>query len=242
MAVFTDTATVNVEPPSIVMTKTVGLDPGLCAATDEITVTRGTEVTYCYQVENTGNITLTLHDLTDSALGALLTGYVYDLLPGASVFVTQSTAITQTTANTATWTAYNEGPVDMAVYTDTAKVNVEPPSILLTKTVGLDSGVCAATDEITVTRGTEVTYCYQVENTGAITLTLHDLTDSALGALLTGYPTTSSRGPASLSPTPLPSPRARPIRRPGPHTTRGQWMSPSIPTRRRSMSSRLPSC
>ena len=50
------------------MTKTVGLDPSVCAATDEITVTKGTKVTYCYQVENTGNITLTLHDLTDSAL------------------------------------------------------------------------------------------------------------------------------------------------------------------------------
>ena len=108
------------------LTKTVGLDPGVCAATDQITVTRGTEVTYCYQVENTGDITLTLHDLADSELGALLTGYSYDLLPGASVFVTQSAAITQTTANTAAWTAYNTGPVDVAVYTDTATVRVAP--------------------------------------------------------------------------------------------------------------------
>ena len=45
--------------PDIVLTKTVGTTPGVCAATTEITVDPMTEVYYCYTVQNTGNITLT---------------------------------------------------------------------------------------------------------------------------------------------------------------------------------------
>ena len=60
------------------------------------------------------------------------------------------------------------------------------PSIALTKTVGTTSGVCAATDTITVAPGTTVYYCYKVANTGNMTLNLHDLADSELGTIFTG--------------------------------------------------------
>ncbi len=42
--------------PAISLNKTVGTTPGVCAAGDNITVTAGTEVYYCYQVENTGDV------------------------------------------------------------------------------------------------------------------------------------------------------------------------------------------
>ncbi len=58
--------------PAIELNKTVGTAPGVCAAGDSVTVTAGTEVYYCYQVENTGDVTFNFHDLVDSELGTIL--------------------------------------------------------------------------------------------------------------------------------------------------------------------------
>ncbi len=118
---------ITLDMPSIVITKTVGTNPGVCATTTEITVTAGTTVYYCYTVQNTGNITLTTHDLTDSALGVILSNFVYTLSPGASVFVTASAMLTSTTVNTAEWEAYAEGGDFPAYNFASAKVNVYVP-------------------------------------------------------------------------------------------------------------------
>ena len=104
--------------------KTVGLDPTMCALTDAIDVSEGTAVTYCFAVTNTGPLALSRHDLVDSHLGVILDGLPFTLLPDASVFLTQTAIITQTTINSATWTAYNPGPVDVVTATDTATVAV----------------------------------------------------------------------------------------------------------------------
>ena len=37
--------------------------------TDAITVSAGTQVYYCYEVENTGDVTFEFHDLEDDQLG-----------------------------------------------------------------------------------------------------------------------------------------------------------------------------
>ncbi|MCB8916394.1 MAG: hypothetical protein H6666_00590 [Ardenticatenaceae bacterium] len=92
---------------AISLNKTVGTDPGVCAVTDTIDVPAGTEVTYCYEVTNTGTATLNYHDLDDSELGNIFSGLPYALIPGASAFITQSVTINATTVNTGTWTAYN---------------------------------------------------------------------------------------------------------------------------------------
>ena len=186
----TATATVTVVQPAIVLDKTVGTNPNACASGNAISVTSGQEVTYCYEVTNSGGVTLTLHALEDSALGTLLTDFSYSLPPGASAFITESAVITETTVNTATWTSFNPGPTDVATGTATATVTVElpPPAIVLTKTVGTDPNVCATSDDIGVPAGEEVAYCYTVTNTGGVTLTLHTLEDSVLGVLLTDFP------------------------------------------------------
>jgi hypothetical protein len=115
--------------PSIVLTKTVGLDPNTCASSSTLNVPAGgggTVVGYCYTVRNSGDITLTTHDLVDSELGPLLSGLAYDLGPGQTIdTVTAGTivsaVITQTTTNVATWTAY----VDTSTFvTDTASATV----------------------------------------------------------------------------------------------------------------------
>jgi hypothetical protein len=98
--------------------------------TDSISVPVGTEVTYCFEVVNTGEETLVLHDLVDSELGALLEDFVYDLAPGASVFITETVAVTEDTVNTATWTAYMDENF-FAEASDTATVTVYTPWIYL---------------------------------------------------------------------------------------------------------------
>jgi len=114
--------------PSIILTKTVGLDPAVCATSHEIGILNPRNVTYCYQVTNNGNVTLTLHTLGDTDSGRVLSAFPYGLTPGSTVFVTRSAYISATTVNTATWVAYNLGGVEMAVGTDTAKVKLVQPA------------------------------------------------------------------------------------------------------------------
>jgi hypothetical protein len=186
-------ATAAAAAPGITVTKTVGTVPGVCATTSEITVLPGTTVYYCYGVRNTGDVSLGIHDLVDSQLGTLLTGIVYTLAPGVSVDTvlggfTFAAVIDDDTTNTATWTAYNTGPTDVATAQASATVTVSPPAIALRVTVGTTPGVCAAAGAITVNPWTTVYYCYTVTNLSDITVTSHDLTDSRLGTLLTGVP------------------------------------------------------
>ncbi len=150
---------------------------------------------------NKGNGTLNFHDLVDNQLGTLFTGLNYALTPGSSVNTVAAglnipAVINATTVNTATWTAYNPDYVDLVTATDTATVTVTElgPAIDLVKTVGTTPGVCAATDNIVVTAGTPVYYCYQVENTGDVTFNFHDLVDSELGTLLNDFPYTLAPG------------------------------------------------
>ncbi len=126
-----DTGTLNqwclaaeIDFPNINLAKTVGTDPGICAATSSLAVAPGTDVYYCYEVTNTGTITLSLHDLADDQLGTILSGFPFNLTPGASVWLTQTATITQPTINTATWTASNAGPTDVVSATASATVDL----------------------------------------------------------------------------------------------------------------------
>ena len=92
--------------PEITMSKTVGLTAGVCGVDETLTVEQGTPVTYCYTVENTGDITLDTHTLVDDQLGTILDNQPIALAPGDSVFVTVDDVILDaTTTNNATWTA-----------------------------------------------------------------------------------------------------------------------------------------
>jgi hypothetical protein len=166
----------------------VGTEAGVCAVTDNLTVPWGTEVTYCYNVFNSGPLTLTLHDLVDSQLGNILAGEAMTLAPNESLEVMTTTLLTASVVNTATWRAYNEeGPNVWARDQATVTVEIEAPEILLVKTVGVDPGVCATTDHLEVPEGTPVTYCYILVNIGSVNVTRHDLTDDQLGVILSDY-------------------------------------------------------
>jgi len=54
-------------------------------------------------------------------------------------------------------------------------------TLTLKKTVGPNPTECGTAKQIVVTPGTTVYYCYMATNTGAFSLTTHDLEDSVLG-------------------------------------------------------------
>ena len=116
--------------PSIVVAKTVGTVPGVCAATSTITVPMGTTVYYCYTVTNTGDVTLNSHTLVDDKLGTIFTNLSYALTPGSSVNTVQAglsipAVINVNTTNIATWTAAQSSTGGLsATATATARVNV----------------------------------------------------------------------------------------------------------------------
>jgi hypothetical protein len=109
---------------AITLSKTVGTTPGVCAPTNSVTVTTGTDVYYCFVATNTGTVTFNFHDLVDDHLGTVLNDLPYVLAPGASspeVIVDDTAAATVT--NLATWT----GLTSVAGYTvdDTIPFNWE---------------------------------------------------------------------------------------------------------------------
>lgn len=177
--------------PAIIFTQTVGTDPAVCATTGNITLpVGGGAAVFCYRVANVGTVNLTRHSLSDEQSGTILSNFPYNLAPGASAFLTKSVVINTSTVNSATWTAFNPGPVDVATGSDTAVVNVTvaEAAIVVTKTVGLNPAVCATTQSITLPAGGgDVTYCYRVGNSGNITLTRHTLLDDQLGTLLSNF-------------------------------------------------------
>lgn len=191
-------ATPAVQPlaAAIVLTKTVGLDPQTCAASDTLVVAPGAEVVYCYQVRNTGTVTLTQHSLFDSQLGTIALNLPYPLPPGGTATLTATATVTESVSNLAVWMAGNGGLTPPVLASDTATVHVA--NLALTKTVGTSRLTCAHTDAVTVVAGDEVVYCYQVTNTGSVDLPLHDLVDSELGVILASYPYTLTPGASAF--------------------------------------------
>jgi subtilisin-like proprotein convertase family protein len=118
--------------PSLVLTKTVGTDPGACATTDSITIDAGgggTDVTYCYYMTNTGNVTFELHTVSDDQLGTVLgPDFPAGVGPGDSAWFTYTTLITQTTVNSATWSATDATGGNAASASDSATVTRGAPT------------------------------------------------------------------------------------------------------------------
>ncbi len=101
----------------ISLVKTVGTDSHSCAPTNTIEVTPVTTVTYCYTVTNNSATTFSMHTLTDSIEGPLLTDFRYALAPGASTYYTISRVISATTVNNAHWEVMV--PLDYSLITGT---------------------------------------------------------------------------------------------------------------------------
>jgi hypothetical protein len=139
-----------------------------------VDVPAGANVTHCYTVYNNGEVTLALHNAIDSQLGMIAIAWPYLLKPGASVNFTITSVATETVTGVVTWTAQLSDTVYALAVAD---ATIRVPAIRVHTTVGLDPHACATSDAITVTVGTEVTYCYLITNTGGVTLTHYNVYD-----------------------------------------------------------------
>ncbi len=168
--------------PGVIFTKTVGAAPNSCAATNLIALVDGGEATYCYTILNTGDISLALHTLEDSELGSLLNGSSYTLEPGATTFVTETSYLTVTTVNTATWTAYRPGPTYVVSATASATVVVLVHGAQLVAPVSAQAGNPSAmvTYTLRLTNTGDLADTYDITSTGSVWNTQLPLTQILL--------------------------------------------------------------
>lgn len=161
-------------------------------------VVPGDEITYTFEVTNTGNVTLTGVTVTDPLLGGLIPGGPITLAPGASdtttftgtYVVTQADINAEEVVNQATTEGTDpfgtvvEDDSGTAVDNDTPLVTplVQAPSITLVKTAD-----ASAIGSPTVV-GQVITYSFTVENTGNVPLTNVVLDDPLPGVVLSGGP------------------------------------------------------
>ncbi len=130
--------------PGIVFTKTVGTDPNVCATTDSITIPAGgggTDVTYCYAMRNTGNITADLHTVVDDQLGTVLgPDFPAAVGPGAGAYFTVTTNVAATTVNSATWSTTDATGGNGVSASDTATVTQGTPTSVSVSSFASDQG------------------------------------------------------------------------------------------------------
>jgi uncharacterized repeat protein (TIGR01451 family) len=192
----------------------LGQDPGIAvvkaADTSGLSAppVAGDEVTYRFEITNTGNVTLTDVTLTDDFLpaGDLTGSPIPTLAPGASNATAYSATYTLTQAdidaggvtNQATATGdYVDrvtGPGSVSDLSGTSLTTDDPtevplaqePALALIKraTVDTPSGIVAAPGDV-------IRYSFEVRNIGNVTITNITLDDPLLGPNLTGGPIAS---------------------------------------------------
>lgn len=116
---------------AISMTVTATLDgrASSCGPQTSLALPAGTFVFFCYEVTNTGSVTLTRHDLSDGQFGAILTNFPFTLVPGASAFLNMIGPLALAGDDAATWTAYNPGPTDAATDSEILSIGITPPLV-----------------------------------------------------------------------------------------------------------------
>ncbi len=161
---------------------------GLCSETDDsVLVAPGTPVLVCYTAINTGDEALSLHTVTDSALGVVMgPDDVFTLDAGNSVRFTHSATWNATTVHDVVWEAVGEESDLGVIAGDTATIEVEEPEISLEMTVMVDDGTetCGTDTALLVPAGTALRYCYTMTVIGDEAVNVHDLDDDHLGVLL----------------------------------------------------------
>jgi uncharacterized repeat protein (TIGR01451 family) len=156
------TKTVTVLHPKISLTKTPS----------STKVLNGSSVTYTYNVTNTGDTTLMGINVTDDLLGFIGSAV---LLPGASATFTNTTILTTNTTNTATAVGVDQLGTRVQA-TTSGFVVVIHPAISVTKTCSPENQLAPGT----------ITWTVIVTNTGDVTLTGVNITDTRHGELDAG--------------------------------------------------------
>lgn len=159
--------------PTIELTKTVGMDSGICATSDTLNLTEADDVFYCYTIKNTSPVTLTTHTLVDDQLGLLLDNYPYTVSPGAMAFLTATTFITESVINVAEWTVSNGVVTATATATATVNLGVSAYEVDLSTDMALTGAAGSmVTYTISITNNGNVQDTFNLEATAVWTTTL----------------------------------------------------------------------
>jgi hypothetical protein len=128
----------HVPPTGIWLRATVGQSPdpededqwnNFCPLGNEYHAQPGESVRWCYTVTNNTTTTLTRHDLVSDLHGDLLDGFNFSLDPGQFIYLWQTQDVDEDTIESATWTAYNPGPLDVHQHTASTSVFILGPMI-----------------------------------------------------------------------------------------------------------------
>jgi hypothetical protein len=180
--------------PSLKLTKTVSTN-GVCPGLAYLAVPGGTKVTDCYQVTNTGNVPVSGIVVLD---GEVTTGVAIGTLnPGQSATASASFVPPWTVDIAATATGLASG-VSVTSPSSDALITVLTSSLSLVKTVAPGSGQCPGVSSLSVTAGSQVTYCYLVTNTGTLPLSGVFVTDGS-SSISIGNLAPGASGSGSLS-------------------------------------------
>ena len=168
---------------------TAGLSPAGAAGSPSIAIAKsanvsnfsaaGTPITYSYQVTNTGNVTLTSVGVTDA-------------MPGLSAVSCPHTTLASAADETCTATyTTTQTDVDAGGITNTGVATGTPPTgpdvtdsdtLTIPSTQNASIGVVTSASISTFSQpGIPVTYFYEVTDTGNVTLSSVDVTDSMAG-------------------------------------------------------------
>jgi uncharacterized repeat protein (TIGR01451 family) len=163
----------------------------LCPFESRLPAKIGDTVIYRYKVSNTGDITLTGIKVNDDIYGSVTLGKT-TLAPGESTGGTITHVVVESDipSVTDTATAICTDPFGRTVTdTDDCTTKVEiAPGISIEKTASL-TGTCPGSDPLAVSIGDMVTYCYNVTNTGDVTLTGVTVNDNIYGSVTLGTTT-----------------------------------------------------
>ncbi len=159
--VASDAAKVHPLFPAVSVVKTASTD-GTCPGVELVSVLSGAEVTYCYEVKNTGGTELTNISVNDD--GVIIP--VEDLAPGATITVSSSITATADVDTSAVASATSPSGAQVSSAPDDAAVDVVSPALVVEKTASRAGGCPGAVELVTVLAGSEIVYCYTVTNTG----------------------------------------------------------------------------
>ena len=161
VATTSNLVTVTVVTPSVTIQKSV----------TKTKVVVGQQVTYSYKVTNTGNVNVQNCQVNDSVLGNI--GAPFNLAQGAMNTVMTTVPINNDVTNTATVVC--DVPTTMPSTTNALSnqvtVMIVNPAVTITKSVS----------KTKVIQGQQVTYTYDVTNTGDIALANCNIVDNVLG-------------------------------------------------------------
>ncbi|HEY6634510.1 MAG TPA: DUF11 domain-containing protein [Acidimicrobiia bacterium] len=169
--------------PSIAVVKTATLDATVVVPGGRVDV--GDEISYSFEVTNTGNVTLDPVQVTDPTAGpvdcpvtALASGA--DMVCTATLTVTQTQIDAGSVTNTATATG-TFGPSDISATDSVATSLPGSPGIEVTKTGALNDSVVGPVGRADA--GDRVDYTITVSNTGNITLDTISVIDPTTGSV-----------------------------------------------------------